>query len=149
MEQCCGPLAVEIVPGKQEKTAISALILPIERKLRLAHAQRCRFMIMEQCCGLLAVEMFPGNTAISAPIFPRERDLSLEHAQRCSFLIMEQICGPLAVEMFPGKPCDFSTYLDKSARDQSGACAEVQFPDYGTVLFSIGSRNDSRKSLRF
>jgi hypothetical protein len=28
MEQCCGTLAVEIVPGKQENTAISAPILP-------------------------------------------------------------------------------------------------------------------------
>jgi hypothetical protein len=46
---------------------------------------------------------------------------------------MEQFCGPLAVESFPGKQekhCDFSTYLAKRARAQSGACAEVQFPDY-------------------
>jgi hypothetical protein len=71
---------------------------------------------------------------ISAPILPRERELSLEHAQRCSFLIMEQSCGPLAVEMVPEEHCDFSTYLAKREKSQSGACAEVQFPDYGTVL---------------
>jgi hypothetical protein len=31
MEQFSGPLAVEIVPGKHERTAISALNLPRER----------------------------------------------------------------------------------------------------------------------
>jgi hypothetical protein len=30
MEQFSGPLAVEMVPGKKESTAISALILPRE-----------------------------------------------------------------------------------------------------------------------
>jgi hypothetical protein len=64
----------------------------------------------------------------------------LEHAQRCSFLI---------IEMIPGKNCDFSTYHAKRARPQSSACAEVQCPDYGTVLWSPGSRNISRKTLRF
>jgi hypothetical protein len=29
--------------------------------------------------------------------------------------------------MFPGKHCDFSTYLAKRARAQSGACAERSF----------------------
>jgi hypothetical protein len=62
---------------------------------------------------------------------------------------MEQSYGPLAVEIFPEKQFDFLSYLDKSARAQSGACAEVQFPDYGTVLWSLGSRNCSRKALRF
>jgi hypothetical protein len=66
---------------------------------------------------------------ISVLILPRERELILEHAQRCSFLIMEQSCGPLAVEIFPGKHFDFRTYFAKRARAQSGACAEVQFPD--------------------
>jgi hypothetical protein len=47
---------------------------------------------------------------------------------------MEQSCGPLAVEMDPGNPYDFSIYLAKRARAQSGASAEVQFPDYGTDL---------------
>jgi hypothetical protein len=48
---------------------------------------------------------------------------------------MEQCCGPLAVEIIPGKHCDFSTYLAKRVRAQSGACEEVNFPDYGTVLW--------------
>jgi hypothetical protein len=47
---------------------------------------------------------------------------------------MEQSCGPLAVEKVPGNHCEFSTYLAKRARAQSGACAEVQFPDYGIEL---------------
>jgi hypothetical protein len=50
---------------------------------------------------------------------------------------MEQCCGPLEVEIFPGKHCDFSTYLEKRARAQSDACADVQFPDYGTELWSL------------
>jgi hypothetical protein len=86
---------------------------------------------------------------ISAPILPRERELSLAHAQSCSFLIMEQCCGLLAEEYFPGKHCDFRTYLAKRARTQSGTFADVQFPDYGTELCSLGSRNCSRKALRF
>jgi hypothetical protein len=130
MEQSCGPLAVEMVPAN---TALSAPLLPREREFRLAHAQRCSFLIMEHCCGHLAVEIVPGkqeSSAISTPILPRERELSLSHAQRCSFLIMEQSCGPLAVERIPGKHCDFGNYLAKSARAQSGACTEVQFPEY-------------------
>jgi hypothetical protein len=59
---------------------------------------------------------------------------------------MEQSCGPLAVDMVRGKHCDFSTYLAKRARAQSGSCAEVEFPDYGKVLWSPGSRNCSRKA---
>jgi hypothetical protein len=99
---------------------------------------------MEQCFGTLALEMFPGNqekTAISASILPREREVSLEHAQSCSFLIMDQSSGPLSVEIVPGKHCHFSTYLAKRARAMSGAWAEVQFPDYGTVLWTPGCRN--------
>jgi hypothetical protein len=94
--------------------------------------------------------MVPGkqeSTAISAPILPRERELSLAHVQRSIFLNMEQCCGPLSVEKIPRKHCDFITYLAKRARAQSGACAEVQFTDYGTVLLAHDSRNDSRKSL--
>jgi hypothetical protein len=64
-------------------------------------------------------------------------------------LIMEQSCGPLAVEIFPEKHCDFMSSLAKCARAQSSECAEVQVPDYGTVLWSLGSRNCSRKALRF
>jgi hypothetical protein len=48
---------------------------------------------------------------------------------------MEQRFCPLAVEIVPGKHCDFSTYLAKRARAQSGACAEVKFPDHGTELW--------------
>jgi hypothetical protein len=86
---------------------------------------------------------------ISAPIIPRERELSLAHVQKCSFMIMELCCGPLAVEMVPGMHCDFSTYLAKRVRAQSGACAEVQFPDNGTELCSTDNRKDSRKAQRF
>jgi hypothetical protein len=53
---------------------------------------------------------------------------------------MEQRCGPLAVEIVPGKYCYFNTYLDKRARAQSGACAELQFPEFKTELWSHGSR---------
>jgi hypothetical protein len=104
---------------------------------------------MKQSCVPLALEMVPGkqeSTAISAPILLRGGDLSLAHAQRCSFLIMEECCGNLAVEIFTGKHCYFSTYLRKRERSQSGACAEVQFLDYGTVLWSPVSRNDSKKA---
>jgi hypothetical protein len=107
----------------------------------------CSFLIMEQISGPLTVEIIPENTAISALIVQRERELSLEHEQRYSFLIMEQGCGPLAVEIFPRKHCDFSTYLAKRAGAQSGASAEVQFPDYGTELWSTGSRYCSIKAL--
>jgi hypothetical protein len=40
MEQICGPLVVEIIPGKQESTAISAPILPREREFSLEHDQK-------------------------------------------------------------------------------------------------------------
>jgi hypothetical protein len=70
---------------------------------------------------------------------------NLANAQRGIFLIMEQSCFPLAVEIDKGKHCDFCTYLAKRARAQSGAGAEVKFPDYGTKLWSPGSRNFSRK----
>jgi hypothetical protein len=59
---------------------------------------------------------------------------------------MEESCGPLPVEIFPGKHWDFSIYVAKRARAQSVTCAEVKFPDYGTVLWSPGSRNGSRKA---
>jgi hypothetical protein len=62
---------------------------------------------------------------------------------------MEQICGTLAIEIIPGKHCDFSNYLAKRARAQSGACAEVQFSDYGTELWSPGSRNFPGKHCDF
>jgi hypothetical protein len=97
----------------------------------------------------MAVEIFPGKHCDFSTNLDKEAQLSLEHAQRCSFLIMEQRCGPLAVEMIPGKPCNFSTKLTKRARAKSGACAEVEFPYYGTELWSPGSRNCSRKALGF
>jgi hypothetical protein len=56
---------------------------------------------------------------------------------------------PLAVEIVPGPQSDFSTYLAKRAGAQSGTCAEVQFQNYGTDLWAPGSRNGSRKALRF
>jgi hypothetical protein len=86
---------------------------------------------------------------ISALNLPRKRKLSLVHAQRCSFLIMEQCCGFLSVEIIPGNHCDFSTYLTKRAKTQSDVCAEVHFPNYGTVLWSRDSRNCSRKHCDF
>jgi hypothetical protein len=61
MEECFGPLAEEIVPGKQESPPISAPTLPRERELVLGHAQWCSFLIMEQCSVQLAVEMIPGK----------------------------------------------------------------------------------------
>jgi hypothetical protein len=61
MKQYCGPQAVEIIPGKQESTAISAPILPRERERSLVHAQRCSFLIMEECFGPVAVELIPGK----------------------------------------------------------------------------------------
>jgi hypothetical protein len=62
---------------------------------------------------------------------------------------MEESCGPLAVEIIPEEHCDFSTNFSKRAKAQFGACTEVQFFDYGTVLWSSGSRNDFGKALRF
>jgi hypothetical protein len=55
----------------------------------------------------------------------------------------------LAVEFVPGKHCDFSTYLAKRATAQSGACVELHFPDYGTELWSPGSRNVPGKHCDF
>jgi hypothetical protein len=63
MEQCSGPLAVEIVPGY---TAISAPMLPREREISLEHEQRCSLLIMDQCCCPLAVEFVPGEQGSTA-----------------------------------------------------------------------------------
>jgi hypothetical protein len=62
---------------------------------------------------------------------------------------MEQCCGTISVEIIPGKHCDFSTYLERRARAQSGTCAEVEFPNYGTDFWALVNRNFSRKALRF
>jgi hypothetical protein len=145
MEQSCGTLEVEFVKGKHCDFSTS---LPKGARANSGACTEVHFPDMEHCSCSLAVEFIPGkqeSTEISAPILPRERELSLSHAQRCNFLIMEQCCGPLAIENISGKSCDFSTYVAKRARAQSGACAKVQFPDYGTVLWSPGSRNISRK----
>jgi hypothetical protein len=48
-----------------------------------------------------------------------------------------------------GKHCDLSTYLTKNARAQFVACAEVKFPDYGTVLWAPGSRKFPGKHCDF
>jgi hypothetical protein len=53
----------------------------------------------------------------------------------------------MVVEIIPGKQLDFSTYLYKRAKAQFGALAEVQFPDYGTELWSTGSRKCYKKAL--
>jgi hypothetical protein len=82
----------------------------------------------------MSVEIIAGNNCDFSTSLAKRGRTNLEHAQRCSFLIMEQSCGPLAVENLPGNHCDICTYLAKRARAQSSACAEVQFPDYGTEL---------------
>jgi hypothetical protein len=64
----------------------------------------------------------------------RELEISLEHEQRCIFLIMEQGCGSLSVEIVPRKHWDFCTYFAMRARAQSGACAELNFSEYGTEM---------------
>jgi hypothetical protein len=143
MEQFSGPLAVEIIPGKH-----------CDFSTYLAKRARAQ-------SGACAEVQFPDfGTMLWSPgsrnysrkalrfrnLFGQERELSLSHEKRCSFLIMEQCCGPLAVEIVPRKHCDFSNYLAKGARAQSVVCAEVQFPDNGTVLWSPGSRIGSRKA---
>jgi hypothetical protein len=191
MEQCCGPLAVEIVPGKHcdfstylaksardQSGECAEVQFPVYgtelwypgsrngswKALCFQHlfANRARaqsgscadvhFHDYEQYCGYLAVEIFPGkqeSTAISAPNLPRERELSLVLAQKCSFLMMEQCCDPLAVEVIPRKHCEFSTYLTKRPGAQSGACAQVKFPDYGTVFWAPGRGNIPGKHCDF
>jgi hypothetical protein len=186
MEQCCGPLSVEIIPRnhcdfrtyltKRERPQSGAcpevqfhdygteIWSPGSRngsrkalRFQYLSCQESEISLWRMRRGAISglwnravvprqQNWFEESTAISAPILPRERELSKAHAQRSSFLIMEQRCGPLAVEMIPGKHCDFSTYIATKERTQSGACPEVQFPDYGTVLWSPGSRNGSRKA---
>jgi hypothetical protein len=146
IEHRCGPLRVEMFSGNH---CDFSNILDKRASTQSGACAEVDFSDYGTVLCSLAVEIGPRNTSISAPILPRERELSLAHGQKCSFLIMEQCCGPLAVEMVPGKRCDFSTYLAKRARAQSGACAEVQFPDFGTKLWFPGSRNLSRKTQRF
>jgi hypothetical protein len=115
----------------------------------MEHAQRGSFLIMEQSCSPLVVEMVPGkNCDFSNYLAKRARAQSGACAE-VQFLITEESCNPLAVEIVPGKHCVFITYFAKRTRAQSGACAEVKFPDYGTELWSPGSRKVSRKALLF
>jgi hypothetical protein len=51
-------MTVENVPLN---TAFSAPILPRERELSLAHAQRFSFLIMEESCGPVTVEIISGK----------------------------------------------------------------------------------------
>jgi hypothetical protein len=125
MEKRCSPLAVEIFPGKHCDFSTSFA------KRTRAQSGACAEVHFPDY-GTVLWSPFSRNDsrkqesiAISTPILPRERELSLLHAQWCIFLIIEQCCGPLAVGIIPGEHCDFSTYLTKRARDQSGACAEV------------------------
>jgi hypothetical protein len=146
MEQSCGPLAVEIVPRKHCDFKIYLAKRAGDQSGACAEVQFPDYGTVLWSPGSRNISR---NTSNLAPILPRERELSLAHAQRSSFLITEQYCGPLAVEIIPGKHCDFSTYLPKRAGAHSGAWTEVKFPDYGTVLWSPGSRNISRRALRF
>jgi hypothetical protein len=113
MEQCCVPLAVEMIPGKH--CEFSAYLTKRARSHSGARAE-LQFLIMEHCCGPHTVEIFPGkqeNTEILAPILPKGRELSLEHAQKCIFLIMEQSCGPVAVEIFQESSVNSALILQK------------------------------------
>jgi hypothetical protein len=144
MEQSCGPLAIAIFPRKHCDFSTY-----LAKRARTQSGACAELQFPDDGTVLWSPDSkncFSGSTEISAPILPRERELSLAHAQRCSFLFMEQSCGPLAVEIVPRKHCDFSTYLANRARAHSGACAEVQFHDYGSVLWSNGRRNFSRKA---
>jgi hypothetical protein len=56
MEQCCGSLAVEIIPGKN---CDFSNYLAKRARTQSEHAQRCSFLIIEQSFGPLAVEFVP------------------------------------------------------------------------------------------
>jgi hypothetical protein len=146
MEQCFVPLSVEIIPRNHGdfNTYLT--------KSARAYSGAC---VEVQFPDYGTVPWFPGSRIGSkknrdfSTYLDKEREFSLAHVQRCTFLIMEQSFVRLAVEMVPGKHGDIRTYLAKRARTLPGACEEVQFPDYGTVLWSLGSRNSSRKAVRF
>jgi hypothetical protein len=130
MEQCSGPLAVEIFPGKKENTATSAPILPRERVFILAHAQRSSFLIMELCCGPLAVEVIPGNHCDFSTYLTKKVRAQSDVCAEVHFPNYETVLWSRDSRNCSRKHCDFSTYLSKNSRAQSGTCAEVQFPDY-------------------
>jgi hypothetical protein len=60
MEKCSGHLAVEIVPGKQEKLRFQHLI-DQESDSSVWRITVVQLIIMEQCCGTRSVEMIPGK----------------------------------------------------------------------------------------
>jgi hypothetical protein len=127
MDQCCVPLAVEIIPGKH-----CDFITYLSKRSRAQSGACAEVQFPDYGTELWS----PGGINCSKKALQfqhlfckRERELSLAHAQRCSFLIIEQSSSPLAVEIISGKHCDFRTYFAKRTRAQSGACAEVQFPD--------------------
>jgi hypothetical protein len=85
MEQCCGSLAVEIIPGKH---CYFSTYLAKRARAQSGECAEVHFLDYGTELWFLAIEIVLKNTAISAPILPRERVLNLVHAQRCNFLIM-------------------------------------------------------------
>jgi hypothetical protein len=58
MEQCSGPLAVEIIKGKH---CDFSTYLAKRARAQSEHAQRPSYLTMEQCCGPLAVGIVQGK----------------------------------------------------------------------------------------
>jgi hypothetical protein len=56
MEECCGPMAVEIIPGKN---CDFSTYLAKRARAQSEHAQRCCFLIMEQSYGPFAIKIIP------------------------------------------------------------------------------------------
>jgi hypothetical protein len=131
---------------------ISASIVPRERELNLAHAQRSSFLVMEHCIVILSVEIVPGkqvSTAISATSLPRERELCLAHAHWCSFLITLKCCGPQAVELVPESTALSAPILPREREISLEHAQRCIFLIIVQRLWSPCSRNGSRKALRF
>jgi hypothetical protein len=146
MEQSCGPLAVEFVPGKHWYFGTY-----LAKRTRAQFGACAEVQISDYGTVLWPPGSLNGSRfhcVLSTYIAKRASDQSGACAQ-VQFPDYGTVLCSLAVEKFPGKHFDFSTYLAKGARAQSGACAEVQFHDYGTDLWSSGCRNYSRKALRF
>jgi hypothetical protein len=119
MEQSCGLLAVEMVPEEHCDFSTN-----LAKRVKAKSGACAEVQFPDYGTVLWSPGSRNGSrksTAISAPTLRRERVLSLAHAQRCNFLIMEHCCGPLAVDIIKGDHCDFSTYLAKRVRAQSGA----------------------------
>jgi hypothetical protein len=140
-------LAVEMIPGEQCDFSIY-----LGKRVSAQSGEFAEVQLPDYGTELLS----PGSRNYSRKAL-RFQHLSCQESESsvwsmrrsCSFLTMEQSCGPVSVEIFKGKHSNFSTYLAKRPRTQSFACAEVKFSDYGTVLWSPGSRNCSRNELRF